>query len=251
MSLTANINNDFFKGSYKQVWKKVIPPGLTEVEADFICEIAVLNNESHVLDLMCGYGRHALELTKRGVKVTAIDNLKEYIDEIKLLAEEKNLPVTATQSDIVNAELNGEFNAAVCMGNSFAFFDKENAISILKNISNHLKQDGILIINSWMIAEIAIKNFKPRDWYHAGDFKCLVESKYQFHPSRIEFEHTAIAGDGSIEITNGIDYVFSLNELEEMFNEAGLTTAALYSTPRKRPFNLGDGQIYIVAKKNI
>src|SRR5579875_330748 len=102
MSLTANINNDFFKGSYKQVWKKVIPPGLTEVEADFICEIATLTNESHVLDVMCGYGRHALELAKRGVKVTAIDNLKEYTDEITLVSQKQNLPVTAIQSDIIN-----------------------------------------------------------------------------------------------------------------------------------------------------
>jgi len=45
------------------------------------------------------------------------------------------------------------------MGNSFAFFDRQDAVTILKNISGHLKAGGIFIINSWMIAEVALKHF--------------------------------------------------------------------------------------------
>src|SRR4051812_841821 len=56
---TVNINNVFFKGSYKHAWKKIIPPGLTEAEVDFIEEMCGIKNSGHVLDLMCGYGRHS------------------------------------------------------------------------------------------------------------------------------------------------------------------------------------------------
>ena len=44
---------------------------------------------SKVLDLMCGYGRHAIALAKKGIEVTAIDNLEEYINEIKDTAEKE------------------------------------------------------------------------------------------------------------------------------------------------------------------
>ncbi len=57
MASQPNINNNFFEGSYKEVWRKIIPPGLTEAEVDFIIEVAGLKPKDSVLDLMCGYGR--------------------------------------------------------------------------------------------------------------------------------------------------------------------------------------------------
>lgn len=248
-SSSTNINNAFFKGSYKHAWRGTIPPGLTEAEADFIQEMASLKNGGKILDIMCGYGRHALELGRRGVQVTAIDNLQDYIDEIKTIASEQNLPVTAVQGDVLHAKLDEVYDAAICMGNSFAFFDRDDATTILKNISSHLKPAGILIINSWMVAEVAIKHFKERDWHYAGEYKCMLEYKYSFHPSRIESEQTIIAPDGSVEIVKGVDYIFTFDELETMFSEAGFKTANVFSTPRKKKFVMGDGRVYIVAQK--
>src|SRR5690349_8229896 len=136
---STNINNSFFEGSYKYAWKGIIPAGLTEAEVDFIQEIGGLKKGGKVLDLMAGYGRHSLELARRGTQVTAVDNLQEYVDEIKSKAAEENLPVTALQADILQVQLDTIYDAAICMGNSFAFFDKEDALTILKNISAHLK----------------------------------------------------------------------------------------------------------------
>jgi len=246
---SSNINSFFFDGSYKHAWKGTIPAGLTEAEVDFIQEAAALENHSKVLDFMCGYGRHALELGKRGINVAAIDNLKDYIDEIKAKASDLNLPVQAETADVLHMKLNEVYDAAICMGNSFAFFDRNDAVSILKNISSHLKPNGTLIINSWMIAEIAIKHFKEKDWHYAGDYKCLLEYRYCFHPSRIESEQTIISPNGTVETVKGIDYIFTLDELEEMFNEAGLKTIDVFSTPRKKRFSLGDGRVYIVSSK--
>src|SRR5215217_7217267 len=126
MCSISNINNQFFKGAYKHVWRKEIPAGLSEAEVDFIQEIASLSNKAHVLDLMCGYGRHAIELGKRGVTVRAIDNLREYIEEIKITVENQNLPIIAVEEDAVSMNLEDTvFDAAICMGNSFAFFNKK------------------------------------------------------------------------------------------------------------------------------
>lgn len=251
MSLSSpNINNSFFEGSYKQAWKGITPPGLTEAEVDFIQEMAALKNGDKILDIMCGYGRHALELARREVQVTAIDNLQDYIDEIKIKASEQNLSVEAMQADVLHAKLNGIYDAGICMGNSFSFFNRKDAVTILKNISSHLRPGAVFIINSWMVAEVALKFFKEKDWHFAGEYKCVLEYKYSYHPARIDSEQTIITPDGTVEIVKGIDYIFTLDELEEMFNEAGLRTKSIYSTPRKKRFVLGDGRVYIVAEKN-
>ena len=244
-----NINSDFFKGIYKDVWRKEIPPGLTGAEADFIEEIAHLKKQDNVLDIMCGYGRHSIELAKRGYNITAIDNSEEYIAEIGTTAKKENLSIDAIQEDISKAKFSGPYDAVICMGNSFAFFNAEAAFSILKNMSEGLKTGGIFIINTWTIAEIAIKSFQDRTWHYIGDYKFLTESKYLFHPTRIESDYTILASSGKTETLKGIDYIFSFSEIEAMLNNAEFKMAEVYSTPRKRKYHFGDTRAYIVAIK--
>lgn len=249
MSSGTNINNTFFEGIYKEVWKRLIPNGLTEAEVDFIMEAGGLKPGDRVLDIMCGYGRHAIEMGKRGLGVTAVDNLGDYVQEISDKAKKENLPVEPVLSGALEVQLSGRYDATICMGNSFAFFDKEDAMLLLKKIAAHLKTGGIFIINSWMIAEIAIKHFREKDWHYVGDYKYLLDYRFLFHPNRIESEQTIISKDGGVDVIKGVDYIFTLDELESMFRQAGLATKHLYSTPRKKPFTLGDGRIYIVAAK--
>ncbi|HEU4470499.1 MAG TPA: class I SAM-dependent methyltransferase [Flavisolibacter sp.] len=245
----TNINSSFFEGSYQHAWRSLIPPGLTEAEADFITGEAQLDQSSMVMDLMCGYGRHALELGKRGINVTAVDNLPAYTLEIEEQASRDSLPVTVIQANVLSLKLDRVYDAFICMGNSFAFFDRQETSGILHKISTHLKEGGVFIINSWMIAEIAIRHFREKEWYYAGEYKCLLDYKFCFNPSRIESEQTIIGPDGKIEILNGVDYIFTLAELEAIFQEAGMRTKAIYSTPRRRPFSLGDSRAYLVVEK--
>ena len=100
-----------------------------------------------------------------------------------------------------------------------------------------------------MIAEIAIKFFREKEWYELDGYKYLMNYQFQFHPSRIESEHTIVGANGIVEVINGVDYIFTLGELEGMFYEAGLKLKDLFSTPRKRPFKLGDNRVYIVVGK--
>ena len=244
-----NINNDFFKGIYKDVWRKEEPKGLTEAEVDFIEEVASLKKNDNVLDIMCGYGRHALELAKRGYHLTGIDNSQAYIDEINTISKKENLPIDAKQEDVSQASFYGKYNAVICMGNSFAFFNKETANSLLGKIAACLNPGGVFIINTWTIAEIAIKNFQEREWHYIDDYKFLTESKFLFHPTRIESNYTILASSGETETLTGIDYIFSVSELEEMFRQTGFTIGEIYSTPRKRKFQFGDGRAYITAVK--
>ena len=246
---TQNINSAFFKGIYKEVWRNEIPKGLTEAEVDFIEEIAKLKKQDTVLDIMCGYGRHANELAKRGYSVTAIDNSKEYIDEIKVIAEGEKLSVKAMLEDVSQAKFTERYDAVICMGNSFAFFNAETAKAILQQIFGCLSLGGVFIINTWTIAEIAIKNFQERTWHYVNYYKFFTESKFLFQPTRIESNYTILAASGEMETLKGIDYIFSFAELELMLNNAGFKMRDVYSTPRKRKYNFGDSRAYIVAVK--
>ena len=247
----SNINDSYFDGYYKEIWKTIIPDELTAKEVDFMIPYFKLEEGSRVLDLMCGYGRHSIGLARKGMEVTAVDNLADYIHEIKELAEKENLPLKPVQTSALDFKTDERFDLAICMGNSLNFFDSVDTLKLLSKISSFLKPGGEILINSWSIAEIVFKNFKEKNWSQIGDMKFLTDSKVLFNPTRIETESIIISPGGDTETKQGIDYIFSLNELETMLNIAGFKLKEVYSIPGRKKFTVGEPRVYMVAEKII
>src|SRR6478609_7240411 len=144
-SKPENVNNSFFDGYYKDIWRQIFPEKTTKAEVDFIVEEAKLDSSSKVLDLMCGYGRHSLELARRKINVTAVDNLPDYINEIQEKTRSEKLSLQCICIDVLEMEIDQEYDAVICMGNSLQFFNEEDVIRLLSNISEHLKAKGKLV----------------------------------------------------------------------------------------------------------
>jgi len=245
----SNINNDFFDGHYKDIWKTLIPAELTVKEIEFMLPHFNLQPGSQVLDLMCGYGRHALALGRKGISVLAIDNLPDYIAEVKLAAATEDLPVEGICADVLPFQSGRQFDLALCMGNSLNFFNAADTRTILRNIATQLKSGGHLLINSWSIAEIAFNKPYSSSWSQYGENLFLSKGQLLFHPTRIEVETITIDPAGHREVKPGVDYVFSLNEMETMLAEAGLNLTEVYSIPGRKKFTLGEPRAYLVAQK--
>ena len=243
-------NSTLFKGLYKEVWRKMMPEGLSKAEVDFIEEISSLKPGDHLVDIMCGYGRHAIELARRGYRVTAVDNSAEYLKEIDTASATENLSIVTRQEDVFTISFpQNEYTAAVCMGNYFSSFDAENASIVLSKIAASLKQGGTFIINSWMIAEMAIRDFQQKTWLYVDEYKYLLDNNYLLNPARMETDHIIITPDGHTEVLKGIDYIFTFSELEALLKAAGFAIKEIYSTPRKRKYQFGDKIAYIVSEK--
>jgi len=246
---STNVNGSFFDGHYKDIWRQFFPEKTTQAEVDFIMGDAKLVPGNSVIDIMCGYGRHSLEMGRRGIKVTAIDNLCDYIDEIKDNAEAEELSIETLCEDVLEMQLDEPFDAALCMGNSLQFFNEEETLRLLSNISQHLKPAAKLYINTWSIAEIAIKNFKEKSWGRYGDLLFLTDNKLLFHPTRMEINSLIITDSGEREEKTGIDFIYSISEIEGMLNKTGFELKEIYSIPGKKQFTVGEPRAYIVAEK--
>lgn len=244
-----NINDNYFEGQYKDIWKAFIPVELTNKEIEFMVQYFELEPGKKVLDLMCGYGRHAIGLAEKGIMVTAVDNLKDYIEEIESEVTAKELPIKLVLTNVALYEPDDMYDLVICMGNSLNFFDEAAINTLFRNISNHLLPGGNLLINTWSIAEISIRNFKDKAWNLVGDLRFLTDARYLFHPSRIETETTIIAPDGGMETKMAIDYIFSIAEIEKMLGKAGLKLKEIYSVPGRKKFDLGEPRAYIIAEK--
>ena len=58
----------------------------TKKEVDFLIDQLKLQGNERILDLACGYGRHSLELARRGYDVTGIDITPEYVNTCHIIS---------------------------------------------------------------------------------------------------------------------------------------------------------------------
>ena len=246
---TGNINSIFFDGYYKDIWRSLIPEGLTKAEVDFLIATAGLQEGSRVLDLMCGYGRHALALAKKGITVTAVDNLGDYINEVQETVHKEQLPARCVQADILDYEPGEMFDLVICLGNNLSFFDQDETDTLFSMIGAHTKPGGWFVANTWTIAEIVFKNFTPNSWSEINGLRYLVNSKVYFDPTRIEIETIITPQHGQEERKRAVDYIYSLNEMQTTLEKSGFAIKEIWSIPGKRKFALGEPRAYIVAEK--
>ena len=244
----ANVNDHYFNGVYSELWKAMIPDILTKRELDFIVSHFGLKPGAKVLDLMCGYGRHALGLARGGVQVTAVDNLPSYIEEIRATAVSETLPLEAVCTDVLSFRATGKYDLAICMGKSLSFYAAADVRQILNNTRAALEDGGKLLVNSWSLAEIVDAGFKEESEGVINGFSCQTRSRRLQDPERIESITVFISPRGEREEKQAVDYVLSLEDYRDLFKKTGFALQEVYSIPGKKLFEPGDPRAYIIAE---
>ncbi len=129
--------------------KEVFTQG-TLGECDFIEKEIEYKKQARILDIGCGTGRHAIELTKRAYKVTGIDLSESLLKRAREKALKENLTIDFQIQDARNLPFNNEFDLAImiCEGAFPLMETDEMNFQILENAAKALKEKGKLIFTT-------------------------------------------------------------------------------------------------------
>ena len=110
-----------------------------------------LEKDDLLLDLGCGKGRHSIYLNSLGFNVVGADLSKNSILEAKQF---ENKSLKFIEHDMRNPFSN-KYNAILNLFTSFGFFEDDNEdITILQNIKNGLKPNGVAIIDFMNVKKV-------------------------------------------------------------------------------------------------
>lgn len=248
----------FFHGLPQTAWKAAQTEEQTQLDLELLVESLDFGPQDRLLDVFCGYGRHALPLARMGARVTGVDISVEYTAELQLAATAEKLSVTVVANDFLttpqaNLGAPASFDAGYCLGNSFSFFPRPDMLAFLTRIASLLKPGGRFLAHSEMIAESILPDYQARNWQPIGEedgdpILFLVDNEYYPLESRID-SHLTYVRAGETQTRTARHYVYTLAELRHLFAEAGLSIIDCYGTVEGEPFALGDEAVWILSKK--
>jgi SAM-dependent methyltransferase len=103
-----------------------------------------------ILDIGCGTGRHAIELTRRGYMVTGVDLSASQLQRAREKANEQGLKIDFQQQDARSLPFQNEFDLAImlCEGGFPLMETDEMNYQILQSAARALKSGGKLIFTT-------------------------------------------------------------------------------------------------------
>ncbi|HEY2368168.1 MAG TPA: methyltransferase domain-containing protein, partial [Polyangiaceae bacterium] len=193
-------------------------------EADFIEDSLGVARGGALLDLGCGTGRQAVELSRRGYSVVGFDLSLSMLARAGEEAQEQNQKINFVQGDMREMTFEDAFDGIYCWGSTFGYFEEEKNVHVVSRVHKALRQGGQFLLDV-VSRDFAIKQAPSLAWFEGEGCVCMDEMTVDWITSRMRVKRTMMLDDGrSKEIEYSIR-IYSLHELGKMLHDGGFRVA--------------------------
>lgn len=248
MSFSNGWWSDFFNGWVVDVQRRMYTAEQSAAEARLAADLIGAKPPANVLDVPCGTGRIAVELAALGYRVTGVDLTAEYLEDARTAAKSRGVELALRQSDMRDLPWRNEFDAAICFGNSFGYFERSGNAEFVAAVYETLRPGGTFVLQTHFAAECVLPNLRGRSWWKFDDVTFLHDPVYDPRRGVIETGYTFLKG-GESECRKAVYQVYMLRELVAMLEEAGFVQVEAQGGKADEPFALGSDVLHLRAVK--
>lgn len=207
----------------------VVAPGpkqaeRTAGEVDFVVAELGLAAGAEVLDLACGHGRHAIELARRGLRVTGFDLSEPSLARAREDAASAGVEVEWVQGDMRELPWAEHFDAVVNLFSAFGYFDDEaDDRRVVEGVARALKPGGAFLIDTINPAGLFAR-YQERRWEELDDGTLfLQEHELDLSRGRNRARWLFVGPDGDRRELRHSIRLYARHELGALLEDAGLT----------------------------
>jgi SAM-dependent methyltransferase len=201
-----------------------------------------------LLDVPCGYGRHAVPLAQAGYRVVGVDRSPTLLAEARRRAGDERWP-ELVRADYRELPFDDErFDAAVNLYSSLGYLGDEADVEVLGQIRRVLRPKGRLVVET-MHRDLAVRRFAESNWRLLGEGRLLLEQR-TLDPAAgvVQTTQTLIDSTGERDARHFSVRVYTATELLAMLARAGFAEARCYGELDGSPFAV-DTRLVIVARR--
>jgi SAM-dependent methyltransferase len=221
---------DYWAYLFRVTHREGIPDieGHDERLITFIVAALELKAGDEVLDLASGSGVHGVRLGQKGLGVTGVDISPSLVAHANELVKEKGVDgVAFISGDMRDPPCADTFDAVTVLSQSFGFFGPEDDMTVLRAIRAALRPGGRFLLDLNDPEDLR----KPRrGWQELDGGFLLDESVYDPLTCVRSTTFRYVDNTGRLNVSDEAERirVYTLPELTQMIEAAGLTLEAVY-----------------------
>jgi SAM-dependent methyltransferase len=239
----------FFGKDYFEM-SESIPSDRTAAEVDGAIALLELTAGARLLDVACGHGRHAIELSKRGYDVTGYDLSPVFLDRACADAEALGATVRWVHGDMRDLPFDREFDAAINIFTAFGYFENpEDDLKAVRRIQAALRPGGCFLLET-LHRDALPARFQPRGFERTTSGSIVLhERRWDLARDVIDETVTLIRPDETRTVYTISVRMRSLDELIRLMRRAGLEPEKWYGGLDGRPLDLTSARLVLVSRK--
>jgi len=244
----------FFREAWPQFSRAFESPTDATSEVEWIAGLAALEPRARVLDAPCGFGRHSIELARRGGEVTGVDFSETELERARTAAREAGVALTLVCQDIRDMEFAGEFDLAVNLCSSIGYFSDDEDRLVLDRFWWALKPGGLFVLDTRNRDQI-VRSLPPEERKRVDGWTLRIENAFDPATSRwrarwSRLKRAARARAETEELIGESEIrLYSAHELSAMLRPERWSRVELYGGLDGTPFSLDAPRIVLVARK--
>ncbi|MCG7548788.1 class I SAM-dependent methyltransferase [Pseudoalteromonas sp. Of7M-16] len=243
------------------VQEHILSPQLnTQQQCDYLHHLfsKFVNSEptTKLLDVGCGYGRHALILSEFNYDITGVDLSESAISRAVSKLEGRANP-TFIVDNIASFKSDTQFDGAYAHNSVLCYVDPELVPTVLQNISDHLKPKGIFIFDYYYPINLLAQGDYLHDIEHASSFEGIdlsiniknsIDTEIQQHTSDIHYVLKTQDQEKSFTLKDALHY-WEPEEMHEMLLNNGFSRVLLVDRETKQAISPTTKGILVLAEK--
>ena len=217
----------FFSDFYLRVEAARQPDADDAAQALAAVRLAGAADGGEVLDVACGFGRHAVPLARAGYRVCGVDRSETLLAEARRRAAASGGPgPDLIQADYRELPLpDARFDAALNLYSSLGYLGDEGDAHMLAEVARVLRPGGRLVLET-MHRDRLVQGFRERDWQMVGEGRLLLEQRtFDARSGVAQTTQTLIEPGGERDSRTFSLRVYSATELVAMLLGAGFEEA--------------------------
>ena len=213
----------WFEEAFDEDYLRTLPfmtPDQTLREVAFIRQSLQPPDDGELLDVACGYGRHAIELGQGGYRVTGIDLSLPLLIRAADESQRRSLSVNFIHADMRAMAFENQFDGAYSFLTSFGYFDEEANLKVASSIFRALRPGGRFLVDT-INRDYIVSGLPTRVWWEGDGCVVLEEVDFNFQTSRLSVRRSVVFQDGR-QVEHDISIrAYSLHELGKLLRQAG------------------------------
>jgi len=240
----------FFDDDYLRIYRPQFTEERTAAEVDFLSSALAAPHGAEVLDLACGFGRHAIGMARRGYAVTGVDFNPRYLEIAAAEARLAGVTVRWMPGDMRSLAMDRSFDAVYSFFTSFGYFSDTENERVLGHIARALRPGGRFLIDM-ANRERHITHPQLRTWHQRDDGALhMEEATLDLATSRVTSRQILIPADGSAQVVKTFDLrVYTCAELTALLARQGLVTREVWGGSDRSLYTSESRRMILLAER--